>query len=75
VQHLKIRHVFDVMHCEKNLCENILRTLMDETDHCRGREDMQEMGIREELWLQPSTDKPGEFNKPHPTYVLTPAER
>jgi hypothetical protein len=48
---------------------------MDETDHCRGREDMQEMGIREELWLQPSTDKPGEFSKPHPTYVLTPAER
>jgi hypothetical protein len=59
VQHLKIQHVLDVMHCEKNLCENILRTLMGEMDYCREREDMQEMGIRKELWLQPTTDKLG----------------
>ena len=45
MQHLKIRHVLDVMHCEKNLYENILRTLLGETDYFRGREDMQEMGI------------------------------
>ena len=74
MQHLKIRHVLDVMHCEKNLYENILRTLLGETDYCRGREDMQEMDIREELWLRPSLNNPGHYMKPHPTYVLTPSE-
>jgi hypothetical protein len=55
------------MHCEKNLCENIVKTLMGENDYARGREDMKEMGIREELWLQPSAH--------NATYVLTPAEK
>jgi hypothetical protein len=63
------------MHCEKNLCENILQTLMGETDYPRAREDMQDMGIREELWLRPSGDVQGQYGKPHPTYVLTPVER
>jgi hypothetical protein len=26
-QDLPVRHVLDVMHCEKNICENILKTL------------------------------------------------
>jgi hypothetical protein len=50
---LKIRHVLDVMHCEKNLYENLLRTLLGETDNTRAREDMMDMEIREELWLRP----------------------
>jgi hypothetical protein len=37
------------MHCEKNLCENILKTLMEDNDYARAREDMREMSIREEL--------------------------
>jgi hypothetical protein len=40
------------MHCEKNLCKNIVRTIIGETYHSRGRKDMEEMGIREELWLR-----------------------
>ena len=32
VQHLKVRHVLDVMHCEKNLCENILKALFGMND-------------------------------------------
>jgi hypothetical protein len=63
------------MHCEKNLCKNIIRTLMGENDFPRSREDMQDMGIREELWLQPAVDNPGYLKKPHPTYVLTPGKR
>jgi hypothetical protein len=75
LQFLEIRHVLDVMHCEKNLCENLLRTLLGKTDNPRTREDMMEMGIREELWLQPYPNDPDHFSKPHPMYVLTLAER
>jgi hypothetical protein len=63
------------MHCEKNLCKNIVRTIIGETYHSRGRKDMEEMGIREELWLRLHRGNLGIFTKPHPSYVLTPAER
>jgi hypothetical protein len=32
MQKLKIRHFMDVMHCEKIICKNILKYLMDERD-------------------------------------------
>ena len=51
VQHLKIRHVLDVMHCEKNLCANILKTLLDMNDNLGSRQDVEDLNIREELWL------------------------
>jgi hypothetical protein len=63
------------MHCEKNLCENIVRTILRDNDYARGREDMKEMGICEELRLRPCLNNPGHFTKPHPTYVLTPTEK
>jgi hypothetical protein len=39
LQYLRIRHVIDVMHCEKNFCENLLKTLFrdDEKDYARRR--------------------------------------
>jgi hypothetical protein len=74
-QHLKIRHILDVMHCEKNLCENIVRTLMGENNYPRAREDMRDMGIREELWLRSTENNPGHYTVPHLTYVLTPMEK
>jgi hypothetical protein len=63
------------MHCEKNLCKNILRTFMGENDHARRREDMKDMGVREELWLRESANNPGQYSKPHPTYAFTPSEK
>ena len=27
IQYLKIKHVLDAMHCEKNFCENIIKTI------------------------------------------------
>ena len=54
VQDLLIRHTLDVMHCEKNLCENIIKTLFGETDYPRGRLDLKDMGIRPDLWLRPA---------------------
>jgi len=49
LQYLKIRHVLDVMHCEKNLCENILRTLFGMNDSPGSRQDVQDLNIRPEM--------------------------
>ncbi|KAG8364929.1 hypothetical protein BUALT_Bualt18G0049800 [Buddleja alternifolia] len=50
---LKLRHNLDVMHIEKNVCDNILGTLLDidgkTKDNIRARFDLQLLGIRHEL--------------------------
>jgi hypothetical protein len=55
VQDLKIQHVIDVMHCEKNFCKNLLKPIFGdkEKDYFRNRQDLEEMNIRPELWLKP----------------------
>ncbi|KAL3358884.1 hypothetical protein AABB24_015793 [Solanum stoloniferum] len=53
---LKLRHNLDVMHIEKNICESILGTLLNidrkTKDTEKAREDLKDMNIRKELWLQ-----------------------
>jgi hypothetical protein len=44
------------MYYEKNLCKNIVKTLMDKNNFDRAREDMRDMGIKEELWLRPTSN-------------------
>jgi hypothetical protein len=48
-----LRHNLDAMHIEKNVCENILGTLLNiagkSKDHVAARKDLQEMGIRKPL--------------------------
>ena len=55
-KHLKIPHNLDVMHIEKNICENILGTLLNISgktkDTTNARLDLYDMGIRPELHLQ-----------------------
>ncbi|XP_062009115.1 uncharacterized protein LOC133725758 isoform X2 [Rosa rugosa] len=50
---LKLRHNLDVMHIEKNICDNLLATLMDTEgktkDSYKTRLDMEEMGIKSDL--------------------------
>ena len=75
MQHLLDRHILDVMHCEKNLCENMLRTLMGMNDSPGSRVDAEDLGIREEIWLQPSQRQEGEYVMPHAPYMLKPNER
>lgn len=53
VQHVLDRHILEVMHCEKNLCENILKTLFGMNDNPESRLDVEDLGIQEEIWLQP----------------------
>ena len=52
VQDLPVRLLLDVMHCEKNICKYILKTIMGEKDTAAVRLEMQQMGIRPQLWLQ-----------------------
>jgi len=51
-----LRHNLDVMHIEKNVCDNIIFTLVNDKDkrkdHVEARKDLQAMGIRRELWPQ-----------------------
>lgn len=51
-----IRHNIDPMHVEKNICDNVLGTMCDvpgkTKDTVKAREDLRDMGIREELQMK-----------------------
>ncbi len=63
------------MHCEKNLCENILKTLFGMKDSPGSRLDAEELGIREEVWLQPPRRRKDQFYMPHAPFIMTADER
>jgi hypothetical protein len=44
-----IHHVLDIMHCEKNLTENIIMTLLGDKDTLAIRKDLRTRGIRQHL--------------------------
>ncbi|XP_025682531.1 uncharacterized protein [Arachis hypogaea] len=50
----ELRHNLDVMHIEKNVCDNIVFTMLNESgkskDHLKARKDLQLMGIRQDMW-------------------------
>ena len=50
-----LRHNLDVMHIEKNVCDNVLGTLLNldgkTKDNENSRKDLMEMGIRHKLHL------------------------
>lgn len=41
--------MLDVMHCKKNLCENIMKMLLSINDSSGNRMDVEELGFREEI--------------------------
>ncbi|XP_020961147.1 uncharacterized protein LOC110263725 [Arachis ipaensis] len=59
-----LRHNLDVMHIEKNICDNVLYTLLNETgrskDNLKAHKDLKEMGIKKDLW-------PDENGRYHPS--------
>ena len=73
---LKLRHNIDVMHVEKNVCDNIVGTLLNiegkTKDTDKSRLDLADMNIRKELHLQVQGNK---LVKPHACYTLTGDER
>ncbi|XP_012832641.1 PREDICTED: uncharacterized protein LOC105953517 [Erythranthe guttata] len=54
---LKLRHNLDVMHIEKNICDNVMGTILDidgkTKDTEKARLDLEDMGVRSELHLKP----------------------
>ena len=70
---LKLAHNLDVMHIEKNICENLIRTLLKihgkTKDTIKARVDLEEMGVRSNLHMVETED--GEKCKmPEAPYVL-----
>ncbi|KAK3206781.1 hypothetical protein Dsin_020827 [Dipteronia sinensis] len=74
--HLKIRHILDVMHVEKNICDNVVGTLLNiegkTKDTLKARLDLEDLNIRKELHL---LQQGNGFLKPPVTYTLTLKER
>ena len=63
------------MHCEKNLCENMLKSVLSAKDSYGSREDMQEHGICRDLWLASSENARDLYHMPKAPYILTATER
>ena len=62
------------MHIEKNIAESVLKFLFGDKDTPESRRDLEELGIRRELWLRPRANRAA-FSKPHAPYVFTEAEK
>jgi hypothetical protein len=74
---LKIRYNFDVMHIEKNVCENIINTLLDiagkSKDNLNARLDLQALGIRSDL--HPIELEANQFYLPPAPYSMSSVEK
>ena len=69
-----MRHVLDVMHIEKNIAESVLKFLFGEKDSLDSRRDLEQVGLRRELWLHPGRNGQP-FLKPNAPYVFSDAEK
>ncbi len=69
---LLIHNTLDVMHREKNLYENVMKTIFDTKDTSTVQEDLKDCGMWPHLWLQKVASW---FIKPTATHVLTYEEK
>jgi len=69
---LKLRHNLDVMHIEKNICENLIGTILNiigkTKDTVKARLDLKDLGIKEELQLTEDGDS---CEMPNARYTLS----
>ncbi|XP_025795594.1 uncharacterized protein LOC112875826 isoform X2 [Panicum hallii] len=74
---LMVRHNFDAMHIEKNVCDNIINTLLNisgkSKDNLNARLDLQALGIRKDL--HPVELDDNQFYLPPAPYSMSPAEK
>ena len=74
---MKLRHNLDVMHIEKNVCDNLLGTLLNiegkTKDTVSARLDLEDMKIKKELHLKKLSN--GSYLLPHACYTLSKQER
>ena len=68
-----IRHLLDLMHCEKNLCENIMKTVWGLKDTLKVRLDLKEASIRPKLHPKPGGNDT--IILPVAPYVLSKVEK
>ncbi|KAL4555403.1 hypothetical protein LXL04_038021 [Taraxacum kok-saghyz] len=72
---LLMRHNFDIMHIEKNVCDNIIGTLLNDPvkskDTPKARLDLEDLNIRKDQWLR---ERNGKFEKPHANFTLSKDE-
>ena len=73
-QDLPLRGSIDVMHLEWNLCSSLLKLLLGMKDTAEVRKDLEEEGIRQNLWLRRNRVGPN-FVKPHAPYTFNPQEK
>ncbi|KAL4388416.1 hypothetical protein GQ457_09G021810 [Hibiscus cannabinus] len=77
-EHQLLRHNLDVMHIEKNICDNILGTLIGKEgknkDTYKSRLDLVEMGIRSVLHPQTRTGR-STLYLPQASYQMTTSEK
>ena len=71
---MPVRHILDVMHIEKNIAESVLKYLFGDKDSLDSRRDLQEMGVRRDLWLRRRPNRQA-FWKPQAPYVFSEAEK
>jgi hypothetical protein len=73
---LDVRHLIDNMHVKKNVCETTCGTLLQQKskgkDHKNAREDLKELGIRAELYVEETETG---TNLPVAATTLSNAER
>lgn len=76
VQYFLVRHCTNAIHVEKNVCENVVKTILGDKDTIASRHDMRTTGVCEELWLVKTTNARGKTKviKPVAPYVLNDAE-
>jgi hypothetical protein len=63
------------MHCEKNLCENMLKTVLGAKDSYGSQQDMEDLRIGRELWLTAVENEKETYHLPRVPYILTGTER
>ena len=72
-----IRHNLDPMHIEKNVCDNIVGTLLDDSnkskDNYAARRDLKNLGIMKQLW--PRTQSDGREYLPPACYSMSKDEK
>jgi len=71
------RHNLDVMHIEKNICENVIGTLLNvdgkSKDHIKARLDLVKMGIRQDI--HPIEIEPNKYLLPPARFTLSSKEK
>ena len=75
LQKLLVRHVLDVMHCEKNIADNLFSTLLGLKDAPPVRNDMKEANCKRSLHIRRARPPLTGFIVPTAPYILSPQNK